>query len=77
MSQKETPNAADAATTFESQLNALESLVEKLERGDIPLAEAMAAYEEGLKAAQQCESLLADAQSKLDELAEKDSESAG
>lgn len=62
------------AVAFETHLAELESLVEQLERGDVPLADAVAAYETGLKTAQACEKLLADAQARLDELTGDDSD---
>ncbi len=35
---------------FEEQLTALESVVERLERGDLPLEESVKLFEEGLEA---------------------------
>lgn len=67
MTQKTDAPAPDAAT-FEAELAALEELVKTLEQGDVPLAEAMRAFEKGLTHAQTCETLLRDAQAKLDEL---------
>jgi exodeoxyribonuclease VII small subunit len=67
MTQKTDAPAANAAT-FEAELTALESLVKTLEQGDVPLAEAMRAFEQGLEHAQTCEKLLSQAQAKLDEL---------
>ncbi len=60
------------AVAFETQLAELEALVERLEQGDIPLADAVAAYEAGLKTAQACEKLLADAQQRLQQLSAND-----
>ncbi|MEN8720729.1 MAG: exodeoxyribonuclease VII small subunit [Oceanococcaceae bacterium] len=57
-----------AAATFEAHLEQLESLVEQLEHGDIPLAEAMAAYERGLDMARKAEALLTEAHKRLEEL---------
>lgn len=69
MSEPTVPvSGAAAAATFEAHLEQLEALVEQLEHGDIPLAEAMAAYERGLDMARKAEALLADAQKRLDEL---------
>lgn len=62
------------AQSFEDELASLEKLVEHLEHGDIPLAEAVKAYEQGLKHAQSCENLLAEAQKRLDELTDSDTQ---
>ncbi len=62
------PKEPGDAVAFESHLAELEALVEQLERGDIPLADAVAAYERGLTTARACEQLLQDAQKRLDEL---------
>lgn len=61
------------AVVFETQLAELEALVERLEHGDIPLAEAVSAYERGLKTAQSCEKLLQDAERRLEELTQSQS----
>lgn len=53
---------------FEAELAALEALVERLEQGEVPLADALAAYETGLAHAQRCEALLAEAQARIDAL---------
>ncbi len=63
-------NQADSAESFEQQLEALERLVEELESGDIPLEQALAAYERGLGHARACEQLLEQARSRIEALAE-------
>ncbi len=74
---KSAKNKSGDAVAFETHLAELESLVEQLERGDIPLADAVTAYETGLRTAQACEKLLADAQARLDELTGNDSDDDG
>ncbi len=66
------PKEPGDAVAFESHLAELEALVEQLERGDIPLADAVTAYERGLATARSCEKLLQDAQRRLDELTRND-----
>ena len=34
--------------TFEESLNALEEIVQRLERGDVPLEEALVSFQEGM-----------------------------
>jgi len=44
--------------TFEESLNALEEIVQRLERGDVPLEEALAAFQEGMALSKQCQDTL-------------------
>ena len=43
--------------TFEESLNALEEIVQRLERGDVPLEEALA-FQEGMALSKQCQDTL-------------------
>ena len=43
-----------AKETFEVRLNRLKTIVEQLERGDLPLEEGVALYKEGLELAKAC-----------------------
>lgn len=54
--------------TFESILNDLEQEVSRLEAGDLPLDEALSCFEKGVKAASRCQTLLDDAELKIEEL---------
>lgn len=54
--------------TFEQSLKALEETVEQLEKGDLPLEEALARFEEGVKAAGNCQKLLREAELKVEKL---------
>ena len=40
--------------SFEEQLKSLESVVEKLERGDLPLEESLALFEQGVDLSDAC-----------------------
>ena len=51
--------------TFEQALAGLSELVEKLESGDLPLEESVAAFEQGVKLSRRCESLLDAADQRL------------
>ncbi|MGH2257710.1 exodeoxyribonuclease VII small subunit, partial [Enterococcus faecalis] len=44
--------------TFEESLNALEEIVQRLERGGVPLEEALAAFQEGMALRKQCQDTL-------------------
>jgi len=54
--------------TFEEALKQLEMAVDRLEEGTLPLSEALEVFEIGLKASNQCRSLLEDARQKVDVL---------
>ncbi|MDQ6960218.1 MAG: exodeoxyribonuclease VII small subunit [Mariprofundaceae bacterium] len=50
---------------FEQALKRLNALVEKLESGQLPLEESVAAFEEGVKLTRHCEALLDSAEQRL------------
>ena len=54
--------------SFEDALTRLESLVDSMEQGQVPLAELIARYEEGTKLLKVCEARLKDAELKIDQL---------
>jgi exodeoxyribonuclease VII small subunit len=51
---------------FEQALAELEGLVERLERGDLPLDEALKAFERGVALTRQCQTSLQAAQQKVE-----------
>ncbi len=53
---------------FETALKQLEMAVDRLEEGALPLSEALKVFEEGLKASNQCRSLLEDARQQVEVL---------
>ncbi len=53
---------------FEDALNRLEQIVSKLESGQMPLEESMAAFEEGMKLKKLCEDKLGAAEKKIEKL---------
>ncbi len=60
--------AKDSKLSFESALGKLESIVEAMEAGDVPLAELLAKFEEGSKLLKVCEVRLKDAELKIEQL---------
>lgn len=58
--------AADAKLSFEAALEKLETIVESMESGEVPLAELLAKFEEGNKLLKQCESRLKEAELKIE-----------
>jgi exodeoxyribonuclease VII small subunit len=51
--------------TFEEALNQLEALVVKLEAGDLPLEEALRAFEEGVRLTRLCAGRLEEAERRV------------
>ncbi len=51
--------------SFEKALEALEKLVDDLEKGDLPLEEAVKKYEEGMRLSKQCKTMLEKAEAAL------------
>lgn len=58
----------EAQLSFESALEKLESIVESMESGEVPLAELLAKFEEGSRLLKICESRLKDAELKIEQL---------
>ncbi len=60
--------AKDTKLSFETALGNLETIVESMEAGDVPLAELLAKFEEGNKLLKVCETRLKDAELKIEQL---------
>ena len=58
----------DAKLSFEAALTKLETIVESMESGEIPLAELLAKFQEGNQLLKQCEARLKDAELKIEQL---------
>ncbi len=54
--------------SFEANLRALEDVVTQLERGDLPLEEALQQFERGVQLTRQCRKALEAAQLKVEKL---------
>ncbi len=52
--------------TFEATLKSLEGAVERLEQGDLPLEEALSCFEEGVKSAGRCQTLLKEVETRVE-----------
>ncbi len=57
-----------AKISFEAALAKLETIVDSMEQGEVPLAELLAKYEEGTKLLKVCEARLKDAELKIEKL---------
>ncbi len=64
---------ADSKPSFEEQIQALESIVTKLEKGDLALEDSLSHFENGVKLTRDCQQLLDKAQQKV-EMLTKDGE---
>jgi len=60
---------------FERSLSELESLVERLERGDLPLEDALKTFERGVELTRHCQSSLKAAQQKVEILLKRGGQS--
>ena len=54
--------------SFEEAYKQLTQLVQKMESGEMPLADSVAAYEQGIKLKAYCEQLLKEAELKIETL---------
>ena len=61
-------NADVKALPFEKALAELETIVQKLERGDVALEESVAIYERGEALKRRCEELLRQAEARVDKI---------
>jgi exodeoxyribonuclease VII small subunit len=68
----QTPDTPD----FERALSELESLVERLERGDLPLEEALKTFERGVELTRHCQTSLKAAQQKVEILLKRGGQAA-
>lgn len=72
-----TPEAAkDVQPDFETAMRDLEQLVERLEQGDLPLEESLAAFERGVMLTRACQTALKEAEQKVQILLKKAGEPA-
>jgi exodeoxyribonuclease VII small subunit len=58
-------DAAIADLSYEDAIERLESLIDRIESGEIGLEESIAAYEEGVKLRQHCAAILAKAEQRV------------
>lgn len=61
-------SSADAAPSYEALMERLQQVVARLETGELPLAEAVALYEEGVALAMRCQHLLEAAELRVQQL---------
>ncbi len=60
--------------SFEEQIEALEEIVEELEKGELSLEDSVSKFEEGIKISKQCNKTLEEAEKKITILVNQDGE---
>ena len=63
-----------AAPDFEHSLAELQTLVERLESGELSLEDSLTAFEQGIGLTRECQAALAQAEQKVQQLLERDGE---
>jgi exodeoxyribonuclease VII small subunit len=54
--------------SFEAALTRLEQIVQRLEKGELPLEESLVLYEEGIKLSRLCHAKLEEAEGRIEQL---------
>lgn len=67
---------AKEETTFEEALKDLETIVEKMERGDLSLDDALKSFETGMTLAKLCEQKLGEAEGRVEKLIQENASKA-
>ncbi len=62
------------AVNFEKSLKQLETLVDKLEKGDISLEDSLKTFEQGVKLTRECQQALQNAEQKISLLSKENKE---
>ncbi|NLP51614.1 exodeoxyribonuclease VII small subunit [Bacillus sp. RO1] len=60
--------------TFEEAMKDLETIVEKLEEGDVPLEEAISFYKEGMKLSKLCHDKLSHVEEEMEQILKENGE---
>lgn len=68
-------SAKDTRPDFETAMHDLEQLVERLEQGDLPLEESLAAFERGVMLTRTCQTALKEAEQKVEILLKRSGDS--
>ncbi|MDD5615382.1 MAG: exodeoxyribonuclease VII small subunit [Candidatus Methanoperedens sp.] len=59
---------------FEDKLSELETIVEKLEKGQLPLEESLELFEHAITLSRECNNMLKSAKQKVEKLIEEDND---
>ncbi len=66
--------ASKKPVDFETALGQLETMVEELEKGDLSLEQSLHTFEEGVRLTRSCQSMLSDAEQKVQMLIKQNGE---
>jgi exodeoxyribonuclease VII small subunit len=69
--------ADEKVLSFEQAMEQLETIVEKLEEGDVPLEEAISFYKEGMELSKLCHDKLKSVETQLAEIITEDGRTEG
>ncbi|MEW8969950.1 MAG: exodeoxyribonuclease VII small subunit [Mesobacillus sp.] len=69
--------ANEKKLSFEQAMDQLESIVEKLEEGDVPLEEAISFYKEGMELSKLCHDKLKNVEEQLAQIITEDGRTEG
>jgi exodeoxyribonuclease VII small subunit len=58
----------ETPVSFESALKQLEDVVQRLEKGELPLEESLKLYEDGIRLSRYCHAKLEEAEGKIEQL---------
>jgi exodeoxyribonuclease VII small subunit len=61
-------NNEQQSKSFEASLEALEQIVQELERGDLPLEKSLELFEQGIRLSRQCQERLQQAERRIEVL---------
>lgn len=71
MAQKRKENTKEVESlSFEQAIENLTEIVDKIETGQVPLAESLQQYEKGMAMIKHCRKILLDAEKRIEEIAE-------
>lgn len=68
------PEERTASLNFETSLEELERIVKELEKGDLPLERSLELFENGMRLNAECKRLLEEAESRVEMLTKRGSE---
>ena len=71
---KSMPEESTSAPNFEARLEELERIVKELEKGDLPLEQCLALFENGMRLSADCKRQLEEAESRVEMLIRRGSE---
>lgn len=66
--EQQAANNADEAPNFESAMQELETLVDRMEQGQVSLEDSLKAFERGRSLVTRCKSILEDAERRIEQM---------